>query len=356
MGGNALRLVGVETRRLSAAEFVTTEAEAVKIVRACFPNRRVETIPAYAQKPDFGDVDILLEAGGGAEGLDDGWPERMAAAFGSRGFYRSKVVGCAEASFDFNGFQVDIVLAGANAIDHTRKYYSYNDLGNMIGCVAKAAGFKVGFKGMFLELRDGTEFVGDVLVSRDWEREMEFFGFDSKRWSKGFETREDIWDFVAQGRAYSFAAYSFEGKNNDARTRDRKRPMYSNLVSRLEGLGLPDGPLAQRTPDEWMRLSLLEFEGFGERLAGERKRHSDDALARRAFCGEAFGRASGLSGKGLGDFARWARGELGREQMVSAATLGAAEVDERLSSLFERYKDEGVLKEGAGQVLARPRV
>lgn len=62
MGGNALRADSV---RLPAARYRAVEQAALETLRAHYPGRRIAALAAFAGKADFGDLDILIEAGSG---------------------------------------------------------------------------------------------------------------------------------------------------------------------------------------------------------------------------------------------------------------------------------------------------
>ena len=60
MGGNALK--NARTRRLDRRDFEQVSVAVVARLREAFPSARVEVIPAYATKADFGDLDVLVSA------------------------------------------------------------------------------------------------------------------------------------------------------------------------------------------------------------------------------------------------------------------------------------------------------
>lgn len=56
MGGKAIKNTPV--RRFERSEYFELEARVLAQLRSDFSGRRIEAIPAYRAKPDFGDMDV----------------------------------------------------------------------------------------------------------------------------------------------------------------------------------------------------------------------------------------------------------------------------------------------------------
>lgn len=163
MGGNALK--NTATRRLDRAAFERVSLDVVAGLEAAFPTARVVVIPAYATKADFGDLDVLMtaedvEAHGGVEALKG----LATTRFGATEVVRNGPV----LSFDHRdaaapaepGFQVDVIVQARESFDFALNYFSFNDLGNLIGRTAHKQGASFGHDGLWYVYRDTPELMG----------------------------------------------------------------------------------------------------------------------------------------------------------------------------------------------------
>jgi len=98
MGGNALKKTF--TRRYMAGEYFFLENEVVGNLVSAYPELRVSTIPAYADKESFGDMDVMIEYRDDIDYMD------IVNSFSPNEVYRNgKVI-----SFDYKDIQIDLVL------------------------------------------------------------------------------------------------------------------------------------------------------------------------------------------------------------------------------------------------------
>lgn len=232
MGGSAL---SVPTRRYAAAEFHALETRLIEEWGKAW-RADVRGIPAYRTKPDFGDLDLLVE-------------EEAIAALGGPNFLRDWVkthafcrdVYCERNSpvfsFDYResedqeaGFQVDLILTPRSEMDVAQAYFSYNDLGNLIGRVAHRMGFSHGHRGLLYPVREGTHFVKNVLVSQNLDEILPFLGYATGRFREGFDSLEDIFRYTVSSPYFNTDIFLLENRNHTARTRDRKRPTYRKFL------------------------------------------------------------------------------------------------------------------------------
>lgn len=211
------------------------------------PNTRITAVPAYRTKPTFGDLDFLLESQwfGGKEPP----VEVFANAVGPglpiivrNGGVNS--VGVLISDQDAIGIlQVDLISAPSDRYDWTLSYLSWNDVGNLIGRIGRMGDMKFGHDGLYYTVRTGDQdvsrFFEDVLISTDWNEAVEFLGFNAARWAQGFDTIEEIHEFIRAGRYTSTEA--FFARNQRDRYRDEKRPVYGSFVQ-----GLVDNPITDR--------------------------------------------------------------------------------------------------------------
>lgn len=199
---------------------------------------RVRPVPAYRRKADFGDLDFVLDStwfGAGNPVLDFA---TKVARTGEPIVVRNGGVNSVGVYLDDRRlprpgiFQVDLISAPNHEFDWTLNYLSWNDVGNLVGRIARLADFRFGHDGLYFSIRAGTRFFEDVLITMDWDKALDFLGFSHHRWRLGFEDPQEIWNFVRSSRY--FTPEAFFARNQRDRYRDEKRPVYGGFVKFLE--------------------------------------------------------------------------------------------------------------------------
>lgn len=306
MGGQALKTVC--TTRLPADVYFPLAADVVSRLLALFPGLCAQTIPAVRTKPDFGDLDVLIAHPDPTWRLDAARQSVLAKAFEATEMVSNGPV----LSFDVGApgdthFQVDLIRVDADAFPFALGYFGHNDLGNLLGRVARSAEFKLAHTGLYKVLRDQDDpsrYVTDVLVTSHWSQALDFLGYDSARWGLGFDTFPDLFSFVASSPFFDPAAFPLEHRSHRARIRDRKRPTYTAFLDWLNDRY----DMTRMSPEgQAVHLSAMfhaqqRFPDFQERwqVAEEvRQRH---AHFRERFNGAIVRNCTGLSGEALGAY------------------------------------------------------
>ena len=208
-------------------------------------------IPSYRLKDSFGDCDLLTTA------TDEAFEKSLSKDFALLGKKRNgSVTSYALKYGNFLPFQFDLIKAREDSFKFNYNYLSYNDLGNLIGRVAAAFGFKFAHNGLYLlawydhkgeersvvrvkeeaKTNDHAEHRMEKLFISNFDEALEFLGFDSLRFAQGFDTVDDILDFVASSKYFCKDFFLFENRNHDQRKRDVKRPTYLRALEYFDAL------------------------------------------------------------------------------------------------------------------------
>ena len=303
MGGNALKNTTV--KRLDRADFLRVSETVTKALLAAIPGARVSVIPAYGSKADFGDLDVLVttehvQAAGGGEFL-----QKLAReTFHATDLFKNGNV----LSFDYRasadqsepGFQVDIITMPEVSFDYALSYFSFNDLGNLIGRTAHKAGLTHGHDGLWFYMRAGDYLFRNILLTRDHATALSFLGYDPKRFAQGFEGLVDIFQYVAGSEFFNSDIFLLENRNAESRVRDRKRKTYSEFL--LWTAAHPDLPRFDYPQDkkEWLTRIASHFPHFhGEYTQGLKDLETQRAVKAK-FNGALVGEMTGLKDKDLG--------------------------------------------------------
>ena len=244
MGGSAMQNYGVE--RLTKEQY----NEVLSALTITLPYKTV-AIPSYRAKDSFGDCDLLTTA------TDEAFENSLSKDFALLGKKRNGGVTSYALQYgNFPPFQFDLIKAKEDSFKFHYNYLSYNDLGNLIGRIAAAFGFKFAHDGLYIlawyshkgeersvarvkeegKTNDCAEHKMEKLFISNFDEALEFLGFDSLRFSQGFNTIDDILDFVASSKYFCKDFFLFENRNHDQRKRDVKRPTYLRALEYFDAL------------------------------------------------------------------------------------------------------------------------
>jgi hypothetical protein len=309
MGGNALSM---QTIRLPAARYQQLEAQVVATLRAAFPGRRIEAILAYANKPDFGDMDLLIED---IPGYD---ARAIAACLDACDIVPNGDVTSIGLPLVEGVFQIDLLKTPSDCFDFAARYFGFNDLGNLLGRVAHKFGAKFSHRGLLYPMKDADNafhLLAEITITTDFSCALRLLGYDPARYESlrntgGFRTLDDIFAYVVTSKYVNRAIYLLENVNHKSRMRDAKRPTYNAFLDWLAAqppTALPAWPwTTDGTPEHHAQQQAFLHSAFAacpgfEREYGQvlRDWEKNKAIKRR-YNGKLAGEASGVSGKELG--------------------------------------------------------
>lgn len=227
MGGQALLKYGIETRRVDGEEY----CEILSFVKEVFPKGR--EIYYYRSKKNFGDCDYLV-----VNSFNNDIKNIIIKNFKPTKIHFNSGV----YSFDYKNFQIDIITKPKEQLDIAQVYFSWNDLGNLMGRAYYKMGLKYGSQGLvfpirqrlFQEVDEGSDHViKELILSLNPREIFEFMGYDYDRWLKGFNTLEDIFIYTCSTPYFSAENFAFENLSHQNRTRNKKRPTFCAFLEWL---------------------------------------------------------------------------------------------------------------------------
>lgn len=299
MGGDALKSVAV--KRMDANHYRLLSTKVVRALAGELPATRPHLLRSYATKPDFGDIDVIVDAAG----LPEDVPAVLRSIFGSQEVFENVSRRNMAWSCDYLGYQVDIIAMSTLDYPTATVYYSDNDLGSLMGGVAHPMGFKYGHDGLSYRVHDGTRLIGEVNVSRDPARIFEFLGYtslqyDYARFLRGFKTLAGIFNFAASSRFFRPEAYFPEHRGARRRSRDRSRKNYVAFVDWLRAGAVPPGVAAHLDESAHLVRAKILFPQFSIDLANLYERDARDRRRRELFNGRIVSGVTGVHGSELG--------------------------------------------------------
>lgn len=226
MGGNALK--EYPTERKSAEDyFALTDEFAIKF-NARFGFWPV-LIQAYLEKADFGDADFLIKS----EYLPPNWIDILKDEFELN---KNQIVRNSDVtSIGWKNFQFDLIKT--NDLNAAMFYFSYNDLGNLLGRLTKKLGVKFGHEGLSMIIRHkdrGDHVLKEIKITSEPAEILELIGLSITKYLDGFNTLEDIYEFVISSKWFNRDIYLFENRNSINRRRDKKRSTYNGFLKYID--------------------------------------------------------------------------------------------------------------------------
>jgi len=300
MGGDLFKL-----GRLERDDYVALEAD----LRVYLDERLGDhyRIPRYyGDKPDFGDVDIVVSQKAIETSWTDFMQQTMADLAVTDHHHTAGVF-----STVWRDFQVDYFLRPEQYFLSTYNFLCYNDLGNLLGRIYRRMNLKYGERGLeyvFRRQHDGS-YKSILPVSLDMERMLGLIGLDSAPWDAGFDSLDDMYRWVVGSPWFTPVPYLDPTSQLNKRT--KSRPTMQKFLSWLHDNPVPDSTILLAHPDDVLELIDQSFPEAGLRDAITRERDLEERakLVRTKFSGSRVMELyPELVGKRLGEFMRTFKG------------------------------------------------
>tara|TARA_R110002050_G_scaffold34397_8_gene86856 strand:+ start:21916 stop:22917 length:1002 start_codon:yes stop_codon:yes gene_type:complete len=223
MGGKALKIV--HTERCSNEKYLKLCKELVTIMFSDFTNLRV--VKNYKNKESHGDIDIICVVTDTNFNIDE---------YINRVFKPGEIFHNGNChSFDYDSTQIDLITCKEEDFESYCHYYDYG-FGNYFGKIAQSIGFKYGMEGLWINHIYDSNNKFKIMVSKDFRKIFEFLGYDYDRFTKGFQTIEDIYDYVMTSKYYTPWIFQIENLTKVNRGRDVRRQSYMGFLTYISGV------------------------------------------------------------------------------------------------------------------------
>ena len=244
MGGKALK--NTYTRRYSSEEFHTLKDEMESLLSNGLKKFHIFT--GWKNKTDFGDMDVLV--------LSETNSGEDLTAFIKNTFNPSEIFKNGDCiSFDYKEFQIDFIKSSVEDWETQKVYLLYGDLGNLVGRLYNFRyNLKYGHKGVSFTVKDDTnnQSYEDWIVSRTPERIFKNIGLSWEKFQKGFDTKEEVFEYVINSPFFNSAIFDFENLNHINRVRNRKRDFYNSFLDYIKDI--PKKPIIEFNSVETLKM------------------------------------------------------------------------------------------------------
>lgn len=287
MGGNAIK----SASRLSKEKFFEYQKE----LKLLFPELEPHFIKAYRQKEDFGDIDVVVLK---TENLNI--PKIVMDKLNPSEVYNNGPF----FSFLYKDAQVDFICMSLDEYETACDYFSWNDLGNFIGRVARSINFKYGHDGLSYEEHLDDHYKITVKVSNNIAAILQFLGYEVRPFINGFDTIEEILAYGASSTLFNSLYFTLEDQSHNDRVRNKKRKMYQNMLKYITDNNIEPKP--KLTPEEremfYDRAILYFGSKFDDEVKEARAKYEVHKQFKVLFNGDIVEELTGFKGKQLGMF------------------------------------------------------
>jgi len=222
-----------------------------KIAELLAPHLKIQFLYEVPNKKDFGDLDILYD-------ISENQNHIVIYDLVKELFHPKEIVknGCV-LSFSYlinkeneTYFQIDLIKSHNFRMDLF--YYSYGDLGGIIGRITKYYGLSYGNLGLwinnieshlierYLDENDNQKYdknkvskiIHDkIMLSENPEEICVYMGLDYEKWKSGFNNSEEIYNFVIQSHLFKSKLFEVNSLNSEHMRRYNERPMYRAFIN-----------------------------------------------------------------------------------------------------------------------------
>lgn len=308
MGGYAL---GVPAARMTAQEYRDLAKMVHSGLCTLFPQVQFEISRNYINKPTYGDLDVIINT----HELPSDWWDKVLKFFDPS----RSTSGNGIHSFFWQQKQVDLITASPETYEFHVFHYSYGELSNIASQIAYKMGFKLGEEGLSKIVRneDGTEKLGEVLVTANVGEALTFLGYDYERWLRGFYTLEEIFEYVTSTGLFHRQLFRLENHNAQTRKKLEKRPNYLKFIEWLESKPELDkwqwpwydqatyAKERELDREEWLDFAVKRFPDLRAKINEVKARVARYDAYKAIWNGTKVMEITGLNGKDLGQFMHW---------------------------------------------------
>jgi hypothetical protein len=300
MGGNLFN-----TKKLSKDEYLDLECLATtKLNSYGIP---FSLIPYYKNKDSFGDLDILVDFTDVCNRLAGiRVHEVFERLFNTENYYKNGNVH----SIKYLDSQVDFINVPKDKFAINQFYFSYNDLNNLVGKLARRLNCKLGNNGLYYKhyTKDKSKKV-EWFLSDNPRDIYTFLGLDYDKYLEGFNNLVDIFEFVFSSKL--IYPESFRVLSHKDRVRDTKRTTYKEFLKYLDLREPASIECIPRLPtnipqyvDDYFHSSIEQ------KISVFEENQYRNRLLKDTFNGKLVSNITGLTDKELGAFMKVVRDKI----------------------------------------------
>lgn len=290
MGGNLLK-----GKRITTKQYYEIIDNLILLVsNSLSPDMSVNQIPFIKEKEDHGDIDLVV---GYKDVIDY---VRIYESLNNQDIISKIIVNSSNKSIHFlyDGIQIDLIFIQNKSVEYAINYFSYNDLGNLLGRMSKRLGFKHGHLGLSFKLMYNTTVIKEYYLTNDFYVFLSNLGLDITTFKNGFDTYEEMFKYVLSSPYFNPSIYQYENLNHINRTRDRKRKTYNMFLDYISSIPFKKPYKLVDAPYYYVYRSFPNIRETAQKALHE---YVDSMHIRKALLGILRSEIYKLEGKELGE-------------------------------------------------------
>lgn len=253
----------LQVPRLSLEQYVKMRKYYIEALKPYFP--KVLAMPEVPGKADYGDIDLIVvqndRNNASTKELGDAIGARRSALFGPTTSYAVPL----DPKQD-TYVQLDVHRCPEEFFEWECFMKSYGDMWQIIGLLQRNIGLTATDKGLHvrvLEWEGANREKSKLYLTHDVSAIMKFLGLDEEAYARGFDSVEEIFQWICAGRFFTRELLDQRRENSNDRARHRKRPMFRRFLEEW----VPANPDAGLNKPVWTREQVMEeaLKTFGKR-------------------------------------------------------------------------------------------
>lgn len=214
--------------------------------------------------------------------------------------------------FEGKRIQVDLNKVADDDFQYASIYFSWNDCGNLIGRIAHRQGLKHGHDGLWYVHRKGDHQLGEILLTKSYLDALIYLGFDVDEHDHGFDTFEQMFEWVKKSKHFEACAFPLEHRNHAARTRDAKRKTYNAFLRWLDF----QGEYVESDKAAWLEIHKRHWPNLAAEIVRLDQEYELNTQYKERVNGIIVREMTGVDGKELGKLMNYVKRVLPRESTL----------------------------------------
>lgn len=247
-----------------------------------------KTIPYLKNKTSFGDIDVVVR-------LED---KKLLVGYLNTQFNHVSFNNNCISALYHDCFQIDFILVPSPSLDYACNYFSYNDLGMLIGKIAKNINLTHGFNCLYYKHRHPvTNHILDTTpIYYDYYKTLELLGLNPEKFKQGFNSEIEIFEYVLNSPYIDTLRLQLENLSNKDRVRNKKRKTYNMFLTYINSNKIV------KNCNKDFNFPYSTFPALENKQKALIEKANTKSLVKAKLNGNIISSYTGLTGKDLGLF------------------------------------------------------
>lgn len=214
MGGHALK--DIKCTRVLKEKYLLIKNDVINKIK---DKLKYEEVIETPNKKDFGDLDLLIQTTPNLFNI-------IKETFNPKShFVNGNAISFSYQLDNDEYFQIDFIQVDNLKI--AQFYFSYGDLGGILGRMVHPFNMRLGFNGLFVNYE-----YENIIICNEPKLICDYLTLNYEKWSFGFNNITEIYEWIVESNFFD-KSY-FIKLNSKARMQEKSRPMYLDFITFTE--------------------------------------------------------------------------------------------------------------------------